>query len=163
LVHLEGHGREPVLEDVDVSRSIGWFTTRCPVWLPAVADPARALKQIKEKLRALPQRGLHWGLLRHLAPAPIQSRPRALPVPHISFNSLGQFQDAGGESRAFAFASEPSGSDVAPGSSMAHLLDLNGLIEGGRFSLGFRYSPGVFSDASVEELVGAFERELRSL
>src|SRR5262249_1485945 len=58
---------------------------------------------------------------------------------------------------------EPSGDDVAPSSQLAHLLDLNGLIEGGRFSLGFRYSPDLLSDASVAGLLQAFERELRAL
>ncbi|MEZ2133178.1 condensation domain-containing protein, partial [Sinorhizobium sp. CB9] len=38
LIHLEGHGREDVIEGVDLSRTIGWFTTLFPVWLPAHAE-----------------------------------------------------------------------------------------------------------------------------
>ena len=77
LLDLEGHGREEIFADVDLSRTVGWFTSLFPVRLdPGALDldealaggPAlgRALKLIKEQLRALPDHGLGYGLLRYL-------------------------------------------------------------------------------------------------
>ena len=79
LLNLEGHGREEIFPDVDLSRTLGWFTSLFPVRLdPGAIDldealaggPAlgRALKSIKEQLRALPDSGLGYGLLRYLNP-----------------------------------------------------------------------------------------------
>ena len=79
LLDLEGHGREEIFADVDLSRTVGWFTSLFPVRLdPGALDldealaggPAlgRALKSIKEQLRALPDNGLGYGLLRYLNP-----------------------------------------------------------------------------------------------
>ena len=77
LLDLEGHGREEIFADVDLSRTVGWFTSqfRCG-WMPGrstltealAGGPAlgRALKRIKEQLRALPANGLGYGLLRYL-------------------------------------------------------------------------------------------------
>ena len=80
LLDLEGHGREEglvVWRDVDLTRTVGWFTSLYPVRLdPGLLDleealsggPAlgRALKTIKEQLRAVPGKGLGYGLLRYL-------------------------------------------------------------------------------------------------
>ncbi|MGX2997533.1 amino acid adenylation domain-containing protein [Streptomyces sp. JNUCC 64] len=100
LVDVEGHGREPLTPGADLSRTVGWFTAVRPVRLaPGAFDPAelraggpaagRALKRIKEQLRALPGDGLGHGLLRHLNP---ETGPRlaALPAPQIGFNYLGR-------------------------------------------------------------------------
>ncbi|WP_422769149.1 amino acid adenylation domain-containing protein [Plantactinospora sp. WMMC1484] len=102
LVALEGHGREEQLADgVDLSRTLGWFTSIFPVRLDlgpidldaALAggeDAGRALKRIKEGLRALPDHGIGYGLLRHLNPE-TAAVLGALPQPQISFNYLGRF------------------------------------------------------------------------
>ncbi|AGP53570.1 hypothetical protein M271_09795 [Streptomyces rapamycinicus NRRL 5491] len=101
VVDVEGHGRShPLAEEVDLSRTVGWFTALYPVRLePGRVDqeetrrggPAlgRAVKRVKEQLRALPGHGLGYGLLRYLNP---RTRPRlaALPTPDIRFNYLGR-------------------------------------------------------------------------
>nr|WP_275408043.1 non-ribosomal peptide synthetase [Streptomyces sp. SID14515] len=107
LIDLEGHGREELVPGTDISRTIGWFTSLYPVHLsPGVTEDAweeirtggpavgNAVKSIKEQLRALPDNGAGYGLLRHLNPdtAPTLA---ALPTPQISFNYLGRFELAG--------------------------------------------------------------------
>jgi len=105
LVDVEGHGRVlasgPGGNDVDLSRTVGWFTAIYPVRLdPATASPAevaaggavaeQVVKRVKEQLRAVPGDGLGYGLLRYLNPetAPVLA---ALPAPQIGFNYLGRF------------------------------------------------------------------------
>ena len=102
LVALEGHGREEdVVPGADLSRTVGWFTSIFPVRLdPGPVDVAdalaggpaagSALKRVKEQLRAVPDRGLGYGLLRHLNPE-TAAELAALPAPQISFNYLGRF------------------------------------------------------------------------
>jgi nonribosomal peptide synthetase CepB len=100
LVDIEGHGREPV-DGVDLSRTVGWFTSSHPVRLTVPAgqlDEAMAggpaagslVKAVKEQVRAVPGDGLGYELLRHLNPdtAPVL---QAAPAPQIGFNYLGRF------------------------------------------------------------------------
>ncbi|MBG1262687.1 amino acid adenylation domain-containing protein [Nostoc sp. BAE] len=94
LLDLEGHGREDIFEDVDLSRTVGWFTTIFPVLLElkATNNLGDAIKSIKKQLRAVPNRGIGYGVLRYLSgDAEITSQLSAMPQPEVSFNYLGQF------------------------------------------------------------------------
>jgi amino acid adenylation domain-containing protein/non-ribosomal peptide synthase protein (TIGR01720 family) len=111
LVELEAHGREDVFEDVDLSRTVGWFTTMFPVRLApgATADWGASIKSIKEQLRAVPGKGLGYGLLKYLGDRPLQpaqaaSSPDggATARPDVTFNYLGQFDRSFGSAAADA-------------------------------------------------------------
>ncbi|OPG79861.1 non-ribosomal peptide synthetase, partial [Pseudomonas ogarae] len=68
LVQLEGHGREALFDDIDLTRTVGWFTSVYPVRLSPVGDDFSAsIKAIKEQLRAVPHKGLGHGVVRYLA------------------------------------------------------------------------------------------------
>ena len=116
-IGLEGHGREPIHEELDLSRTVGWFTTLYPVVLNlplgAQADPGQALKAIKEQLRAIPQQGLGYGLLRYLCTQPQVAQQRASwpqgPAAEISFNYLGQFDQGSDEKSHFVLSTDASG------------------------------------------------------
>ena len=100
LIRVEGHGRGVPLQGVDVSRTVGWFTSHHPLCLDlrGVDDPARALATVKQRSRAVPGDGVGFGLLRWLGSAEIADDLAALPVPELSFNYLGRFdQTPGGE------------------------------------------------------------------
>ncbi|GAA1770510.1 amino acid adenylation domain-containing protein [Luedemannella helvata] len=109
LVEVEGHGREPLTADMDLTRTVGWFTGSYPVRLdPGPVDFAevraggpdagRLLKRVKEQLRAVPGDGLGYGMLRFLNPATAETLA-ALPVPQIGFNYMGRFGGGGGGER----------------------------------------------------------------
>ncbi len=98
-VDLEGHGREPLFDDLDVSRTVGWFTSLYPVVLEAGdAGPGEALVSAKERLRAVPGRGIGYGLLRHLGNAEAVRLLEAAPGAEILFNYLGQVGSTSEES-----------------------------------------------------------------
>jgi hypothetical protein len=64
---LEGHGREEIFDDVDLSRTVGWFTSQFPVFLTLEhTEISEALKSVKEQLRRIPNHGLGYGILRYL-------------------------------------------------------------------------------------------------
>ena len=101
LVDLEGHGREPLASDIELSRTVGWFTSLFPVRLdlgPLDIDETlaggpsmgRAIKRIKEQLRAVPDQGLGYGLLRYLNPES-ETRLAGYCEPQIGFNYMGRF------------------------------------------------------------------------
>ncbi|MCP3798442.1 amino acid adenylation domain-containing protein [Allokutzneria sp. A3M-2-11 16] len=101
LVDLEGHGREEELVPggaVDLSRTVGWFTSVFPVRLdPGPVDLAegpaveRALERVREQLGSLPAKGVGYGMLRHLNPrtGPVLA---GYAIPEIEFNYLGRFE-----------------------------------------------------------------------
>ncbi len=105
LVDLEGHGREET-DGVDLSRTVGWFTSVFPLsldhgeldWDDVLAGgkaAGDAVKRIKEQLRAVPDKGLGYGLLRYLNQR-TAAELRPLPAPQIGFNYLGRFGGATG-------------------------------------------------------------------
>ncbi|MEE2577461.1 condensation domain-containing protein, partial [Pseudomonas aeruginosa] len=71
-VMMEGHGREDILEGVDITRTIGWFTTMYPVLLDAGEEKALSqhIKMVKETLRKIPNKGIGYGLLKYMAEDP---------------------------------------------------------------------------------------------
>ncbi|RCG29581.1 hypothetical protein DTL70_00050 [Streptomyces diacarni] len=87
---LEGHGREELSDNLDTSRTTGWFTTISPLHLPVPTTLTNGLKQIKELLRARPRHGIGYGLLAHTNTHTATTLHTATPA-QISFNYLGQF------------------------------------------------------------------------
>src|SRR6202022_2137324 len=93
---LEGHGREDIFDGVDLSRTVGWFTTIFPVLLDVPAGRAPRwrdlIKSVRRQLRAVPGSRLGFGALQDLGPPPARERLLAgKPGPQIAFNYLGQW------------------------------------------------------------------------
>lgn len=166
LIELEGHGREEIVEEVDLSRTIGWFTTLFPVKLRVeqTATAAEALRAIKQQLRGLPGRGIGYGLLRYLTKDPVV-RARLVPAsqPEVSFNYLGQFDETVIEGAVLRIARESVGPAFSPQARRTHLIEINAAVGGGRLGINWSYSPQVHSKATVEGLAGRLMQELREL
>ncbi|MBD0673127.1 non-ribosomal peptide synthetase, partial [Streptomyces sp. CBMA156] len=161
-VGLEGHGREDRLfEDLDLSRTAGWFTSLYPVALDVpTGDWGTALKAVKEQLRAVPDRGLGYGALRHLAR---DEALAALPAPGISFNYLGRFDwSADGAALVRAVPGGLGGAE-APGAERPHLLDVVARVEDGRLEIGWYHSAGRHRPETVAGLARAMLRALEEI
>ena len=165
LIDLEGHGREEIFEDVDLSRTVGWFTTSFPVLLSLEADdPVEALRSIKEQLRCIPNNGIGYGLLRHLSgDADIAEQLRALPQPQINFNYLGQLDQIQRGSSLFGLARESVGAERDLKGGRPHLLEIVGCVIGGCLQMDWLYSEDVYRGATIEALAQNFVQALRSL
>ncbi|KVK99399.1 non-ribosomal peptide synthetase [Burkholderia territorii] len=90
-VELEGHGREALFDDADASRTVGWLTSHYPVTLPVEATARDTLCAIKDTLRAVPHKGLGFGVLAHHGDAATRAALAAVPRPRVTVNYLGQF------------------------------------------------------------------------
>ena len=165
-IDLEGHGREALFGNLDVSRTVGWFTSLYPVFLelPPSEGMGEALKAVKETLRNIPRRGIGYGLLRYLNKDD-EIRTRLAPVTgaQITFNYLGQFDSIVGDSGVIRDARESAGPAISPRSERSHLLDVVAQVVDGRLRVAFLYSEGVFLRSTIEQLASTYASNLRGL
>ncbi|HEX4605471.1 MAG TPA: condensation domain-containing protein, partial [Candidatus Angelobacter sp.] len=174
---LEGHGREPMDSGLDLSRTAGWFTSVFPVCLDlenidpdaamaGTAATGHALKLIKDQLRAVPFRGLDYGVLRYLVPE-ARARLTALPTPQVSFNYLGRFAaEAGadwlpvGEDAGFSGGADPE-------MPLLHLLEIDAVTsdgrDGPRLTAHFSWAANHLSEPSVQKLAQYWQRCLEAI
>ncbi|MGH8964792.1 MAG: condensation domain-containing protein, partial [Actinomycetes bacterium] len=166
LIGMEGHGREEIFDDIDTSRTIGWFTTEFPVALdlPADQDWGAVLKSVKEQLRAMPHRGLSYGALRYLSPP---DSPAGIlhddPLPQISFNYHGQWDVAVAEEGFYRARGDAIGQNAAGHSVRSCLLDIIGQVENGELELAWSYSSQVHDEATVQRLAIEMIQALREI
>ena len=163
---LEGHGREEeVGEGVDLTRTVGWFTSEYPLVLDlAGADgPGERLKAVKEQLRAVPQRGIGFGVLRYLSPdAKLRRRLAGPAAPEIVFNYLGQFDQGTDGASRLRFAAGPRGRELAPETRLPRLA-VNGRVAGGQLQLSWTYGEGTHRRDTIERLAQSYLESLRGL
>ena len=163
LVQLEGHGREDLGDGLDLSRSVGWFTSLFPLRLAPAADLGASIKAVKEQLRGVPDKGVGYGLLRYLAGAESAQALAALPQPRITFNYLGQFDRQFDENALLVPATESAGQAQDPRAPLANWLSIEGQVYGGELNLSWAFSQEMFEAASVQRLVDDYARELQAL
>ncbi|CCK30419.1 hypothetical protein BN159_6040 [Streptomyces davaonensis JCM 4913] len=178
LVDVEGHGREPVGADVDLSGTVGWLTSLYPVridagigdWTPGV-DPGaerlgEAVRGVADAVRQIPRRGIGYGLLRHLNPGTAVQLSSAA-EPQLCFNYLGRNEGSGDADWAVAPESDilPSGAD--PRMPMSHVVELNAVVDGGstgpRLVAHWLWARRLLSHQDMEELAGLWFEALRAL
>ncbi|MGV2836937.1 condensation domain-containing protein, partial [Pseudomonas shirazensis] len=163
LVQLEGHGREELFPEIDLSRTVGWFTSLYPVRLAPVDDIASSIKAIKEQLRQVPGNGLGFGVLRHLGDDACRAALAAVPKPAITFNYLGQFDQSFDEDSLFAPAAENAGDERDSRAPLGNWLTLNSQVYGGELALSWSFSSEVFDDATVQRLADDYQATLLAL
>jgi amino acid adenylation domain-containing protein/non-ribosomal peptide synthase protein (TIGR01720 family) len=174
LLDLEGHGREEIFEGMDLSRTVGWFTTVFPVQLDCpdldlgdalTGSPAlvRCLKAVKERLRKIPQNGIGFGLLRYLNPetAAVLAASRQ---PQIGFNYLGRFASA---EAADWTPSVVLGAGGDPDAPLPHALELNAVTldrpGGPELNATWSWAPAMVSEANVRSLAESWFQALQTL
>jgi amino acid adenylation domain-containing protein/non-ribosomal peptide synthase protein (TIGR01720 family) len=179
LVDLEGHGREDIAEGVDVSRTVGWFTTMYPVRLTpgqvdfdefAAGGPIvdGVLRLLKEQLRSVPRNGLGFGLLRYLDPV-AGPQLSAVDGPQILVNYLGRFgSPAGAEPDWTPLAGAPPlGAPAHPGTPLSHALELDVLVRddagGPQLTATWTWPAALFSDEEVRRLAETWSRALEGI
>ena len=163
--NLEGHGREDIIDGVDLSRTIGWFTTIFPVVLKLEAvdkdNIGNALKSVKEQLRAIPNKGIGYGLLRYLnSDAEISAQLQTIPASEISFNYLGQFAQVLNTSSMMQLASESSGISQSLQGQRSTLLDINAIIANEELKIHWAYSTNIHQHETIENIAQEFVETL---
>ncbi|MFE2755454.1 amino acid adenylation domain-containing protein, partial [Actinosynnema sp. NPDC059335] len=150
-LELEGHGREDLFAGVDLSRTVGWFTTLCPFAAEAHDDWGTAVKAAKEGLRAAHHHGLGHGALRWLTTTrPADHRPWA------RVNYLGRF-DA-------VFARVPGGIRLAKPPTTAPRLDVTAAVTAaGELEVEWLHAPDAHPTPEVARLAEEVLTALREI
>lgn len=162
-IHLEGHGREEMIEGVDLSRTVGWFTSIYPVHLnfQGTTTPIEGLKAVKDQLRRIPNRGVDYGILRYLNKEllPFYQQQK----PSISFNYLGQFDQVFSKESLFMQETGFAFLDHAPDSKPSHQIDVIGMVKDEKLHFVWMYSREQFSRLTIQAIADGMLKHLRLL
>lgn len=169
-VDLEGHGREEIFSEIEISRTVGWFTSVTPILL-SVDDPTdvgNTLLCIKRTLQEVPNHGVGFGILKFLSERnEIQSLVRTIPKPQILFNYVGQLDQLfNNSSDSLIFKTvieDKSGIVRTPKAQLAHEIIVHPRISGGEFKLEIIFSGKRFSIESMEKFGNYYLDALRSI
>jgi amino acid adenylation domain-containing protein/non-ribosomal peptide synthase protein (TIGR01720 family) len=161
LVELEGHGRETLFDDLDISNAVGWFTSLYPVRLTTNEDIASLLKGVKETLRKVPNHGLGYGALRYLTTeGKVLSQSS---YPQVTFNYLGQFDQVINKENDWRLSDEAKGVERALTSERRTWLDFNVLMFEGKLKISLNYSEEIHTQVEAQGLLDSFLAQLKSL
>jgi non-ribosomal peptide synthase protein (TIGR01720 family) len=153
VIGLEGHGREDVIPGIDVSNTVGWFTSMYPVLLSSSAvliNPGDWIRSVKEQLRKVPQKGIGYGILKYINDAnDLQGTSQW----DIVFNYLGQADNITNKNDWFKIAGESSGQIIDKSNTSHAKIEINGIILNGELEFHCSYSSKHFAPATIDKLV----------
>jgi amino acid adenylation domain-containing protein/non-ribosomal peptide synthase protein (TIGR01720 family) len=170
LIALEGHGREEILGDIDVSRTVGWFTSLYPLLLDFSYESAdahdrnlsRQIKEVKEMLRQMPHKGVGYGILKYLTSETHKKEINFRLNPQIIFNYMGQF-DEDLEHPSFKIAPESTGDTRKKNQQREFEVEVSGMITGKRLVMSITYNSTQYEAETIEELLAHFKNALSQI
>jgi amino acid adenylation domain-containing protein/non-ribosomal peptide synthase protein (TIGR01720 family) len=158
-IDLEGHGREPLFDEVDLSRTVGWFTTLVPLRLRLLRpeDPGHCIRTVQEHLLSTPHRGIGHGMVRYLRAEPVGDAPAS-----VSFNYHGQLRSVPDAGLFVRLGSVP-GRDRAPDGVRPYPIEVEAAVIDGVLSVRWTYSRNRHRDETVGALADRFVARLTAL
>jgi amino acid adenylation domain-containing protein/non-ribosomal peptide synthase protein (TIGR01720 family) len=167
LVALEGHGREALGdkgEELDITRTVGWFTSIYPVALEtSEADRVgERVRRVKEQLRRIPQKGLGYGVLKYLsvkARAQLSGKAEA----QLSFNYLGQVDQVVGEESMYRAGRESSGAAQDEREKRSFPLEVTAMVAGEELQVSWRYSRELHRRETIERVAESYLQALHEI
>jgi len=174
VIDIEGHGREEIFPGIDLSRTIGWFTCKYPVRLDlgafdcddffaGGAAVGRIVKRVKEQLRAVPDHGIGYGILRYLR---TDTAGELAGTPTIAFNYLGRF--AARTSTPWDLAPEDvPGGHIDPAAPVGNAISIDAFTEdradGPYLRVTWSWPRAVLPEVAIAELADRWFQALEAL
>ena len=163
LIHLEGHGRESAWPELDVSATVGWFTSIYPLRLDG-GPPRAALLAAKQRLRAVPDGGIGYHLLRYQrAGDEAAARLASLPEPELLFNYLGQFSSSSSEEDRWRLVSEPTGEPQDGREQRRYALEVSVAATDEGLHVRWTFNPRRHRPETIDGLADRFLRAVEEL
>lgn len=161
FINLEGHGREEIIKEINITRTIGCFTSIYPVCLDMSKseDISYIIKYTKETLRHIPCKGINYGILKYLTLEYKKESETFMIEPEISFNYLGQF-DSILKTDIFEIASIPIGPTISPENERQNALDITGIIVDERFKLSVDYNQNEYREETILKFMNNYKKYL---
>nr|WP_150149854.1 non-ribosomal peptide synthase/polyketide synthase [Bacillus swezeyi] len=160
-ISMEGHGREKVGDGIDISRTVGWFTSKYPVLidLREETDMSKNIKMVKEHLRKVPNKGIGYGILKYLTRDPDIIKGAASP---ILFNYLGQL-DEDINNKAFSSSPLSPGEAIGNGIIREHPMEINALVLNGQLTIQTTYHTRAYNEDIVKTFTEKYKEALKSV
>ncbi|SMF77018.1 non-ribosomal peptide synthase domain TIGR01720/amino acid adenylation domain-containing protein [Paenibacillus uliginis N3/975] len=159
LIELEGHGRENLDSNVDITRTVGWFTSIYPVhfkWKEQALD--KQIVSTKEKLRNIPRNGIGYGALKYLTTTISQPQNK-----RVRFNYLGQFEQNTYENVFEISDASLTGEDIAVENEMTAMIDIVALVLEKELRIAVTYSNHQFDLNEMTGFATLFANNLKLL
>jgi microcystin synthetase protein McyA len=159
-----GHGREPLVQSVDVSRTVGYFTDRVPITLRLSKGETieQSLNGVRTQLQRLPHRGTTWGILRYLSPDPtVRRQLQKAPRPEVSLNFLGDMDRLQGRAGLIELVEEDCGPPRDPLQERACPIQLFAAVKNGQFEIACKYNETYYRRETAQRVAGDFLDALR--
>nr|QEO74872.1 condensation domain-containing protein [uncultured bacterium] len=166
VVEMEGHGREEISREVDLTRTVGWFTAKYPVVveLSESGEVVESLQQVKEALRGIPKRGLGYGVLRYLSEnAALRAELKRGEGSRLGFNYLGQLDQVLSTDGLYQATTLSYGSPQDPDDPRFYLLEVDCYISFGKLKMNWVSSRGLYQRETLRRLGQEFLGVLREL
>ncbi|MEC0600840.1 amino acid adenylation domain-containing protein, partial [Bacillus spizizenii] len=160
LINLEGHGREDILKNVSIDRTVGWFTSLFPVVLDMSRsnDLSYCIQSTKEYLRKVPNKGIGYGILRYLTKPSHNNECQFSLKPDIGFNYLGELTQS--DKTIFRHSELSSGTSISPSNKKLNAIEINGFIINGQLKVEFNYSTKEFKQDTIKKLTEGYIEQL---
>jgi amino acid adenylation domain-containing protein/non-ribosomal peptide synthase protein (TIGR01720 family) len=168
FIYLEGHGREPIMENMEISRTVGWYTSLYPVILETGKNRnlSYKIKSIKETLRRTPKNGIGYGILKYLTPGEKTGNALRGTEPGLTFNYLGELNSLNSEKeqgQRFKVCGMNIGSHVSPQTEHPFKLEIYGMVTGGKLTLYFAYNKHRYNKETIEKLAAFYRANLETI
>jgi non-ribosomal peptide synthase protein (TIGR01720 family) len=163
LISLEGHGRQDIIKHIDVSRTVGWFTSTYPVILesPDTENAADQIETIKQILQNIPCYGMGYSILKYITPENLKKDMTFTVKPDVSFNYLGHFNDIC--NGVFEIAKDSPGHSISKNAKIIHGIDINAIIDKQQLKLYIMFDQKRFKIESIEGIIRHFQDKLRDI
>ncbi|WP_051033578.1 non-ribosomal peptide synthetase [Acetivibrio cellulolyticus] len=157
LVMLESYGREEIIEGVNLSRTIGWFTSIYPVYLEKKDSIENTLVEIKQKLKEISSKGINYGIANYINGNEALKALR----PEISFNYLGQFDNMdSGKNSLLLPCNEDYGGSINQNNRHDYLVDFNGMVVNGKLQFIVSYNKNYIEEEKAQNTVQNYKKVL---
>ncbi|SEN90842.1 non-ribosomal peptide synthase domain TIGR01720/amino acid adenylation domain-containing protein [Chitinophaga rupis] len=163
-IALEGHGREEVLDNITVSRTVGWFTTTYPLLLDITtpADITDVITTVKEQRKKVPNNGIGYGVLKYLTPPESKHGYVFNQQAQIGFNYLGQF-DTDIDNTSFTIPSVRMGEEQSRKRKRLHDLEVRAQVANRHLQLTVEFNKKHFRGGTIFLLASQFEANLKQV
>jgi amino acid adenylation domain-containing protein/non-ribosomal peptide synthase protein (TIGR01720 family) len=164
LIALESHGRAGLFENLDITRTVGWFTSIYPVILelPNSDSIGDQIQFIKASLRKVPNNGIGYGLLKYLTAAKVSTEMSFNLFPQIVFNYLGRMEKSV-SSQWFEIERVYDNNTVSPEMERLYDLEIEGIVVGGKLELSIEYNRKKYLKTTIEKLLATYQRALQEI
>ncbi|NSB66306.1 non-ribosomal peptide synthetase [Clostridium saccharobutylicum] len=164
IINLEGHGREEIIEDIDITRTVGWFTSMYPVIfdMSKSEEISYQIKNIKETLRNVPNKGIGYGILKYLTDGSSKKGIEFNKKAEICFNYLGQF-DIQEDTEMFSISSLSTGESISEKLEKEFAIEINGKVLEGKLALDINYNKNEYYEETINTFAENYIRNLENI